>query len=221
MPSSSHFHISKMVDWVVRLQPRSVLDIGVGDGKWGFLAREYTDINAHNYTPESWKVCIEGIEAFPEYATPTYDYIYNKVHYGDAREVIPTLSDFDMVIIGDVIEHFTKEEGQELLAMLRKKVKYILLSSPTVFFEQELFDNPYELHKSLWTVEDFKDYEFDYDEFDQWVFVALLRGDLATDQDLRLNGWAARKVYTKGWLKSRPKIAQLAKSVYKRFPQAK
>ena len=85
MPSSTHFHISKMVDWIVRLQPTSVLDIGVGFGKWGFLAREYTDINAHHYKREDWTVRIEGVEAFPEYATPTYPYIYDKIHYGDLR----------------------------------------------------------------------------------------------------------------------------------------
>ncbi len=38
-----------MIDWLVELQPRSVLDIGVGFGKWGFLAREYLDVNAERY----------------------------------------------------------------------------------------------------------------------------------------------------------------------------
>ena len=49
MPTSFHHHISKMVDWVVRLQPRSILDIGVGFGKWGFLCREYLDIFQGRY----------------------------------------------------------------------------------------------------------------------------------------------------------------------------
>jgi len=210
-----------MVDWIVKTKPQSVLDIGVGYGKWGFLSREYTDINAHNYDPSTWQVRIDGVEAFPEYATPTYSYIYNNIYYGDVREVLPNLPDYDLVIIGDVIEHFPKEDGQRLLAELRKKARYILLSSPTVFFTQELFDNDYETHHSLWTVDDFKGFEFEYDEFDQWVFVALLRGDLSAPDAIHLNGWSAQKVYSQKWLKKRPKVANLAKSALNHLPKSR
>ena len=216
MPSSTHFHVSKMIDWIVRLQPTSVLDIGVGFGKWGFLAREYTDINAHQYKREDWKVRIEGVEAFPEYATPVYPYIYDKIHHGDLRTVLPDLTTYDLVIIGDVIEHFDKEAGLELLQQLRKKSQYILLSSPTVFFTQELFENAFEQHKSLWTVDDFGGFQFDYDEFEQWVFVVLLRGDLPAERDISLNGKASRFVYGQPLLKRHPKVAHLAKSVLHR-----
>ena len=216
MPSSTHVHISKMVDWIVRLQPKSVLDIGVGFGKWGFLAREYTDINAHHYKREDWRVRIEGVEAFPEYSTPTYHYIYDKVHYGDLRIVLPELPEFDLVIVGDVIEHFDKEVGLELLQQLRRKSRHILLSSPTVFFTQELFDNEFERHRSLWTVDDFAGFRFDYDEFDQWVFVALLEGDLKGKNSVQLDGKTSRLVYKRPMLKRHPKIAHLAKSVLSR-----
>ena len=213
MPSSTHVHISKMVDWIVRLQPTSVLDIGVGFGKWGFLAREYTDINAQRYNREDWRVRIEGVEAFSRYSTPTYQYIYDKVHYGDLRTVLPELSNFDLVIIGDVIEHFDKGVGFDLLQQLRMKSQHILLSSPTAFFTQELFDNEFERHRSLWTVDDFADFRFDYDEFEQWVFVALLEGDLKAGNTVRLNGKTSRMVYKQPLLKKHPKIAHLAKSV--------
>ena len=213
MPSSTHVHISKMVDWIVRLQPTSVLDIGVGFGKWGFLAREYTDINAQRYNREDWRVRIEGVEAFSRYSTPTYQYIYDKVHYGDLRTVLPELSNFDLVIIGDVIEHFDKGVGFDLLQQLRMKSQHILLSSPTAFFTQELFDNEFERHRSLWTVDDFADFRFDYDEFEQWVFVALLEGNLKAGNTVRLNGKTSRMVYKQPLLKKHPKIAHLAKSV--------
>ena len=216
MPSSTHVHISKMVDWIVRLQPKSVLDIGVGFGKWGFLAREYTDINAQHYKREDWRVRIEGVEAFPEYSTPTYHYIYDEIHYGDLRTVLPDLPNFDLVIIGDVIEHFDKEVGLDLLQQLRKKSRHILLSSPTVFFTQELFDNEFERHRSLWTVDDFASFRFDYDEFDQWVFVALLEGDLKGENGVQLDGKTSRLVYKRPMLKKHPKIAHLAKSVLSR-----
>ena len=216
MPSSTHVHISKMVDWIVRLQPTSVLDIGIGFGKWGFLVREYTDINAHRYQREDWRVRIEGVEAFPEYVTPTYHYIYDQVYHGDLREVLPRLTTYDLVIIGDVIEHFDKEVGLDLLRQLRQKSRYILLSSPTVFFTQELFENEFERHRSLWTVDDFKGFQFDYDEFEQWVFVALLRGELPSEHNLALDGKHSRLVYNRPLLKKHPKVAHLAKSLLHR-----
>ena len=217
MPSSTHVHVSKMIDWITRVQPASVLDIGVGFGKWGFLAREYTDINEHRYKKEDWKARIDGVEAFPEYATPSYEYIYNKVHYGDLRETLPTLDNYDLIIIGDVIEHFPKEVGRDLLRQMRQKSQYVLLSSPTVFFTQEMFGNDFEQHHSLWTVDDFKAYPFEYDEFGQWVFVALIRGELPTTRELPLNGKAAQFVYSKPFLKQHPKVAELAKGIARRF----
>lgn len=74
---------------------------------------------------------------------------------------------------------------------------------------------------SRWTIEDFKDYIFDYDEYDQWVFVALLQGDLAENGKFSLNGWSAQAVYSRTWLKNHPKIAQLAKSAARRLPQGR
>lgn len=217
MPSSTHVHVSKMIDWIVRLQPASVLDIGVGFGKWGFLAREYTDINAHRYQRADWRVRIEGVEAFPGYATPTYDYIYDKIHYGDLREILPTLGTFDLVIIGDVIEHFEKDAGLELIRQLRQLCQHVLLSSPTVFFTQELFDNEFERHRSIWTVDDFRQFRFDYDEFEQWVFVVLLQGDLPSARPVALDGRTSRLVYNRPLLKKHPKVAHLAKSVLARL----
>jgi hypothetical protein len=207
-----------MVDWITKIQPKTMLDVGVGFGKWGFLSREYLDISAGRYARADWQLRIEGVEAFPEYATPLYSYVYDQVHYGDVRELIDSLPDYDLVIIGDVIEHFTKKEGRELLNKLRTKTRYVLLSSPTVFFQQEMFGNEYETHRSFWMVHDFAEWEFDYDEYDQWVFVALLRGQLAAPQELRLNGWPASRVYSRRWLKCHPKIAQLAKSALRRLP---
>src|SRR5262249_16496078 len=153
-----------------KIQPESVLDIGIGFGKWGFLVREYTDIFANRYDRSQWKVRIDGVEAFQAYTTPLYEYIYNSIYYGSIQDVLPELSDYDLVIIGDVIEHFTKEEGLTLLSELRKKSRFILLSSPTVYFDQEIMDNTFETHKSLWTTEDFKQFQFDYDEYDHWLF---------------------------------------------------
>lgn len=221
MPTSFHSHLAKMVDWIFVIQPRTVLDVGVGHGKWGFLAREYTDIFFNRYERKDWLVTIDGVEAFPQYETPTYHYAYNKVYFGNIIDVLPTLPDYDLVIVGDVIEHFPKEQGQALLQALRKKAAFILLSSPTRFFQQEILGNDFETHHSLWSWRDFQDYQFDYEEIDQALFVTLLRGDLPPIADVTLTGKAASAIYGLPWIKSRPKLAQIAKKYIGKLPRYK
>lgn len=217
MPTSFHHHISKMMDWVVRLQPRSVLDIGVGFGKWGFLCREYLDIFEGRYQPAEWETRIEGVEAFPAYATPTYDYIYDQIHYGNVLEVLPGLSEYDLIVIGDVIEHFEKDVGLELLALMRQKAAFVLVSSPTVFYPQgDAFENAFERHLSFWTIDDFAGSRFDYEEYDN-AFVALVRGEQPSTVEPLLDGRAARAVYGRGFLKRRQRLARIAKNGLRRW----
>ena len=66
MPSSRPNAIPTTVHVVRQLDPASILDVGVGFGKWGLLFREYTDIRAsetdsHRYQKAAWKIRIDGI----------------------------------------------------------------------------------------------------------------------------------------------------------------
>ena len=45
MPSSRPNTIPTVIHLVRQIKPKSILDVGVGFGKWGHLFREYTDIN--------------------------------------------------------------------------------------------------------------------------------------------------------------------------------
>ncbi len=63
MPSSRPNTIPTVIHLVRQLKPKSILDVGVGFGKWGHLFREYTDINeAENdparYMPPTSRRCI-------------------------------------------------------------------------------------------------------------------------------------------------------------------
>ena len=68
MPSSRANTIPTVIHLVRQLEPRSILDIGVGFGKWGHLFREYTDILQAEHDPPryqraNWQVRIDGIAA--------------------------------------------------------------------------------------------------------------------------------------------------------------
>ena len=93
MPSSRPNVIPTVIHLLQQLKPRSILDVGVGFGKWGHLFREYTDIVAAEHDPrryqrEHWHVRIDGIEGHEPYLTPMHRYLYNEIHVGDMREVI-------------------------------------------------------------------------------------------------------------------------------------
>ena len=44
MPSSQHYHISKIMDLIISVKPFSVLDVGSGFGKYGVLCRKYLEL---------------------------------------------------------------------------------------------------------------------------------------------------------------------------------
>ena len=62
---------------------------------------------------------------------------------------------YDLILLIDVLEHFTKKEGTRLIKDCLNISNNILVSTPIDIGEQEdSFDNPYEEHKYQWTKED-------------------------------------------------------------------
>ena len=45
--------------WVTQIQPKTVLDIGVGWGTFGVIAREKTDAVNGRWLPEDWEIYLE------------------------------------------------------------------------------------------------------------------------------------------------------------------
>jgi predicted O-methyltransferase YrrM len=95
MPTSQFYQISDIVEFIVRTNPKSILDIGVGFGKYGALAREYLDQGERLY---DWKRRIDGIEVFEEYITDIQRFYYDNIYIGNAVEVLPKLEEtYDLI----------------------------------------------------------------------------------------------------------------------------
>jgi hypothetical protein len=163
MPSSRSNVIPVVVNLVLQLKPRSILDVGVGFGKWGHLFREYTDIVAaeedhDRYQRHNWRVRIDGIEGFPDYLTEMHRYLYDTIHIGEMTEVLPRLGRYDLVFMGDVIEHLDKARGQSFLReALEHADKALVVATPKFECPQhESCGNHLEIHRSLWTGGDFE-----------------------------------------------------------------
>ena len=136
MPSSTFKHLHYTVELIRNIQPTSILDCGVGFGKWGFLCRECLDIYAGRVFPEEWKVRIEGIEIFKPYIENFLwlGKIYDSIIIGDMREILPQLlqekKQFDLIIACDVIEHIPKEDALECIKTMKALANHIILSIP-------------------------------------------------------------------------------------------
>jgi hypothetical protein len=168
-----------MLDHLDRLRPSSILEIGPGYGKWGFLAREMLDWSAGRLDRASWTVRIDAIEAHP-YETPLYEWVYDEVRFANALDVAGDIRDYDLVIMSDVIEHIEKDQGLRLLHQLVAANRNVLVSTPLDFFEQEVEENPHEDHVSHWTVADFDDLSADIDLAGGAALVVLVAGRGAT-----------------------------------------
>lgn len=156
MPTSFPDTITTVVKAIQALAPASVLDIGCGFGKYGLLCREYLDIWWLRYRKQEWRVRIDAVEAFELYLTPVHWYIYNNIYIGDIRQLIDRLDSYNVVLMLDVIEHFEKQEGLELLEKVKSKCGNILLSTPAFkIITDDEFGNPYQEHKSFWELSDF------------------------------------------------------------------
>ena len=62
---------------------------------------------------------------------------------------------YDLVLLIDVLEHFEKDQGKELVKTLVKKNGGIIISTPKKPSPQEdAFGNIYETHRSVWSKEE-------------------------------------------------------------------
>ncbi len=161
MGTSNWQNISYCIELIRRINPSSILDIGAGFGRWGILSREFLEIwDEGNYT-DNWKRKIDAVEIYGKYVKPYHNFFYNNVYIMNAEDFINDLIDkYDLIICGDVIEHFEKKKGKEFINMCLSRCKYLLINIPIgKKWEQNIInDNEYEAHKSIWYKRDFKEY---------------------------------------------------------------
>jgi SAM-dependent methyltransferase len=162
MPHSWYYPTTLIQEKVEKVAPRSVLDVGIGLGKWGYLLREQLDWNALRIQRETWQARIVGIEVY-SYESPLHSWVYDEVIRANVLDVLDRAAGFDLVLLSDVIEHIDKAEGNELLRILAKQNRNVIVSTPIEFIPQQAQVNTHENHVSHWTMADFDPFVFDYD----------------------------------------------------------
>lgn len=157
MPTSHYKQIPTIIEAAIALSPRSIIEIGIGCGKYGALLREYLTVWDHYFEPwGSVPLLIDGIEIHELYASSPAWACYDNVIVGDARAIAPVLEGhYDMALMIDVLEHFELPHSAALIGAILDHVDALLIGLPATFIPTvEVWDNPHEIHRSGWTAED-------------------------------------------------------------------
>ena len=187
MSTSNWQNISYNIDLVKKLDPKSILDIGVGFGRWGILFREFLEVWGDNNVSGEWKRKIDGVEIFPDYIKPYHKFFYDSIFIEDALGFIKkTKNRYDLINCGDVIEHFEKKKALELINLCLERSDYLLINIPVgVNWEQgAVNNNEYERHRSRWSRSDFSIYnnclikEFKDIELRDFLVVLISKGKI-------------------------------------------
>jgi len=147
VPSSNLALAPDVLALVNQAGPRTVLDIGPGNGKYALLIREYL-----NDPPE----VIDAIEAEPSYVArfPWLACLYDDVRVGDGAALTEEeLAGYDLVMLLDVIEHIEHDRALKLLDRCAGRVAIV---TPVDYFKQHVEGVPSEDHISHWTLEEFR-----------------------------------------------------------------
>jgi 2-polyprenyl-3-methyl-5-hydroxy-6-metoxy-1,4-benzoquinol methylase len=155
MPLSHHWSYPVVLHFGMALQPKKILDVGVGIGAYGLLLRQHLDIACERLNRPDWQLTIDGIEIFEPYRNPVWDYAYDTVCIGDVREVLGDLETYDLALCADVLEHFPLTEACHLVETLLEKASVVMATTPKFDCPQGSWGgNPAETHHCLISAED-------------------------------------------------------------------
>ena len=147
MPTSFYENIPDILLAIRNEKPKTVLDVGFGRGKYGFLINEYF--------PE---IEVDGVEVFNDYVQPIHRHIYNKIYREDIFEM--DIPEYSMYLLVDVLEHWDKDKGRELLDKMTKMGKVLISTPKNPGVQGASHGNEWERHISKWELSDFSNYKF-------------------------------------------------------------
>lgn len=161
MPVSDMYNVPSILEEVSRLNPKGVLDLGVGFGKYGALCREVLDAVHGRVSLKTWEALICGIEGFGDYRNPLWD-VYNSVTVAKFEDEYTKIKNWPLILMIDSLEHLPKPDALIILQHLVTHNKHVIVSVPVGNWPQgAVFGNELERHQSVWNDHtDFSAYDY-------------------------------------------------------------
>ncbi len=157
MPISDLSGLPAIAAEVMRLQPNSIMDLGVGCGMYGVVCRQVLDGQYGRVRQDQWQRKIRGIEGWSEYFNPIWG-AYDVVDHGDFSQM--DISGYDLVLMIDSLEHLEPERGAAFLEELVQNNRNVIISVPTAdsSTQGEPHGNAYECHRTQYRGPEFDKY---------------------------------------------------------------
>jgi 2-polyprenyl-3-methyl-5-hydroxy-6-metoxy-1,4-benzoquinol methylase len=170
-------NIKNILEAVVETDPKSILDIGSAFGKYSILAREaILSVRAEKGDLEPiddiQMGCVEMAKYFQN--KPGHESLYSMHYHMDAQEIEwEVMPKFDLVLLIDVVEHWSKEKSKELISKIKSTGSKILISTPknVHFYKEEYYGVDCPKHESQWNREDFEGFIIDKSTEQSHIFV--------------------------------------------------
>lgn len=156
-------NIPPIIKAIVELRPKNILDIGSAFGKYGLMTREaLLSVQAEETgeihpEPDFRLVACENSPYF--IAKNLLPAIYDEVCTKNALDLSSEeLSQFDLILLIDVIEHWSKEDYLNFVKKIPVSTK-VLISTPkeVCFYDKHYYDCP--PHITQFTAWDFDGYK--------------------------------------------------------------
>lgn len=133
MPYSFGFYKDEIAKHILNNVPRDakILDVGAGSGTYGMMLNAFYHIDA--------------LEIFEDYIKEfKLHEIYQNIHIGDIKKFIFT--QYDYLIIGDVLEHLSIPDAKYLLAKINHHKKKCIVAVPYQMKQGVVNNNIHEVH---------------------------------------------------------------------------
>jgi 2-polyprenyl-3-methyl-5-hydroxy-6-metoxy-1,4-benzoquinol methylase len=121
---------------IIELNPTTVLDVGAGQGVYLDLIRQGLGNGVTVNAVEVWQPYIDQFDL---------ENRYDKLFAMDVRDL--TNFAYDLVILGDVLEHMSENSAVELWDRISQQARHAIISIPIIHYHQDAINgNPYEVH---------------------------------------------------------------------------
>jgi 2-polyprenyl-3-methyl-5-hydroxy-6-metoxy-1,4-benzoquinol methylase len=136
------------------LVDKTVLDVGTGEGSWGYMLRTQKRGTPRLIGVEPFTKHVEDLKRLP---------IYDELHNCSGQQYLADhpKESFDIILLLEVVEHDSKEESHKLLASLEGRLNpggLMIVSTPDGFSEgaEGYAGNEDNRHVSGWRAADFR-----------------------------------------------------------------